>query len=181
MVTTEPAVARARLLNPNYILAMQHAAHTHERSYLIHAESFSSIFFFFHPASRAFFVFLTGEEKRRLCLNHVKPLKSPQLKHMDLSISLSLVKPFFFFFFECVHPFIDKPMVVTDPTVASTRLLLKPGLETISSQHAAHAPQNLNRFMQSLSRAVHQNRASERTSAGTKAVSDRASAHTSER
>ena len=83
-----------------------------------------------------------------------------------------------FFFFECVHPFIDKPMVITDPTVASTRLLLQPGLESISSQHAAHAPQNLHRFMQSLSRAVHQNRASERTSAGTKAASDRASAHT---
>ena len=38
------------------------------------------------------FVFLSDEEKRRLCLNHVKPLKSLQPKLLDKSILFSLVK-----------------------------------------------------------------------------------------
>ena len=176
MVTTEPAVARARLLNPNYILAMQHAAHAHERSYLIHAESFSSIFFF-SPREQSLFCLLDwGGEKEALPESR-QTFEVTAAQTYGL-VNLVISRQTVFFFFECMHPFIDKPMVITDPTVASTRLLLKPGLESISSQHAAHAPQNLNRFMQSLSRAVHQNRASERTSAGTKAASDRASAHT---
>ena len=47
------------------------------------------------------------EEKRRFCLNHVKPLKSP---HPSLWTSQS----YFLssnWFFECAHPFIDEPMV----------------------------------------------------------------------
>ena len=38
------------------------------------------------------FVFLSEEEKRRLCLNHIKPLKSLQPKLLDKSILFSLVK-----------------------------------------------------------------------------------------
>ena len=47
------------------------------------------------------------EEKRRFCLNHAKPLKSPHP-------SLWTIQSCFLssnWFFECAHPFIDKPMV----------------------------------------------------------------------
>ena len=47
------------------------------------------------------------EEKRRFCLNHVKPLKSP---HPSLWTSQSYFNSSNWFF-ECEHPFIDKPMV----------------------------------------------------------------------
>ena len=50
-------------------------------------------------------------------------------------------------FFECEHPFIDKPMALTEPAVASTRLL---GLG--SKLHPRNMPcmpnKNLPRFMQ---------------------------------
>ena len=76
MVTTEPALASARLLHLHFILAF--AAHAQQRSYLIHAESISSIFSLILRAEPPSFVFLSEEEKRRLYLNRVKPLKSPQ-------------------------------------------------------------------------------------------------------
>ena len=63
-----------------------------------------------HSASRAFFV---KEERRRLCLNCVKPVKTPQPELLDWSILFSLVK----LVFECENPFIDKPMVITEPSV----------------------------------------------------------------
>ena len=47
------------------------------------------------------------EEKRRFCLNHAKPLKSPHP-------SLWTIQSCFLswnWFFECAHPFLDKPMV----------------------------------------------------------------------
>ena len=63
-------------------------------------------------------------------------------------------------FFECEHPLIDKPMALTEPAVASARLL---GLG--SKLHPRIMPRmlnkNLTRFIQSLSQ-VRQNRASER-------------------
>ena len=63
-----------------------------------------------HSASRKFFV---KEERRRLCLNCVKPVKTPQPELLDWSILFSLVK----LVFECENPFIDKPMVITEPSV----------------------------------------------------------------
>ena len=36
-----------------------------------------------HPTSRASIVFLSEEEKRRHCLNHIKPLRSPHPKLQD--------------------------------------------------------------------------------------------------
>ena len=47
------------------------------------------------------------EEKRRFCLNHAKPLKSP---HSSLRTSQSCFLSSNWFF-ECAHPFIDAPMV----------------------------------------------------------------------
>ena len=45
------------------------------------------------------FVFSSGEKAAlQLCLNHVKPLRSPQPKLLDESIVFSLVKLFFFSF-----------------------------------------------------------------------------------
>ena len=91
MVTTEPAVASARLLDLTHILAF--AAHAQQRSYF--AESFSSIFFLILRAEPSF-VFLSEELKRRLYLNRFKPLvKSPQPKLLDYSILFPLVKPVF--------------------------------------------------------------------------------------
>ena len=113
MVTTEPAVSSARLLDLNYILVTCRACST--KSYF--AESFSSIFFLTLRAEPPS-VFLSEEEKRRLCLNRAKPLNSPQPKFLDYSVLFSLVKPVLF---ECEHPFFDKPMVLTDPAEATCR------------------------------------------------------------
>ena len=68
------------------------------------------------------FVFLSGEKAAlQLCLNHVKPLRSPQPKLLDESIVFSLVK--LFFFFVCELLLIDKPMVTSEPAVTSAQLL----------------------------------------------------------
>ena len=61
---------------------------------------------------------------------------------------------------ECHHPFIDKPMVITELTVASTRPLGL-GSKLYPSNKACMLNKDLTQFMQSLSRE-HQNRASER-------------------
>ena len=63
------------------------------------------------------FAFLSEEEKRRLYLNRVKPLKSPQLKLLNKSIFCQTG------LFECEYPLFEKPMVTTEPAVASARLL----------------------------------------------------------
>ena len=68
------------------------------------------------------FVFLSGEKAAlQLCLNHVKPLRSPQPKLLDESIVFSLVK--LFFFFVCELLLIDKPMVTSELAVTSAQLL----------------------------------------------------------
>ena len=67
------------------------------------------------------FVFLSEEEKRRFWLNHVKLLKLPPPKLLDKSILFSIVK--MFFFRVRVHLLIDRPMVITKLTIASTSLL----------------------------------------------------------
>ena len=68
------------------------------------------------------FVFSSGEKATlQLCLNHVKPLRSPQPKLLDESIVFSLIK--LFFFFVCELLLIDKPMVTSEPAVTSAQLL----------------------------------------------------------
>ena len=67
------------------------------------------------------FVFLSEEEKRRLRLNHFKPFRSPRPKPLDYSNLFSLVKlvssrASILFLINCM-------MVITEPAVASTRLL----------------------------------------------------------
>ena len=63
---------------------------------------------------------LSREEKRKLCLNRIKPLKSPQPELLDQSILFSFAKPVFLFY--CKYQFIDKPMVITEPSIARARL-----------------------------------------------------------
>ena len=70
--------------------------------------------------TKPLFVFLSEEERKRCCLNHLKPFKLPQPELLDWSTV------FFFlsnFFFECEHPFIDKSLSITEPAVPSARLL----------------------------------------------------------
>ena len=69
-----------------------------------------------HSASRAS---LAEEEKRKLCLNHVKPLRSLHPELLDKTILLCVVK---LVFFECEHPSIFKLMVITEAAEASARL-----------------------------------------------------------
>ena len=66
-----------------------------------------------HPSSRVSFCpFLDrGGEKRKPCLNRVKPLKSPQPERLDSSVLFPLVK-----LFGCKHLFIDKLMIITERT-----------------------------------------------------------------
>lgn len=60
-------------------------------------------------------------------LNRVKHLKSPQPELLNESITFSLIK----LICECENPFIDKPMVITEPTYQ--------GFETVLN--AAHVQQ----------------------------------------
>ena len=69
-----------------------------------------------HSESRAS---LAEEEKRKLCLNHVKPLRSLHPELLDKTILFCVVK---LVFFECEHPSIFKPMVITEAAEASARL-----------------------------------------------------------
>ena len=86
-----------------------------------------------------------------LCLNCVKSLKSPQ-PNFWTSQSCFLSSNWFF---ECEHPFIDKPMVITEPVAVGVRVL---GLG--SKLYPSNMPHMLNkdltRFVQRLSR-VRQN------------------------
>ena len=74
-----------------------------------------------HPAIRESFCLLGEEEnkKRRFYLNRVDPLQSPKPELLDWSVLFSLVK---LVCSECEYRFIDKPTVVTEPTVPSARL-----------------------------------------------------------
>ena len=62
-----------------------------------------------------FCFFLIKEQKRRLCLNRVNFLWSPQTSQSFLLSSL--------YFYERKHSFIDKPMIITEPSVARALLL----------------------------------------------------------
>ena len=84
------------------------------------------------------FALLSDGKKRRLCLNCLIPLTSPQPKLLDYSILFSLDK---WFFSKRDNPFIDKPiLVITEPVEPSTRPLGL-GSKTISQQRAMHASQ----------------------------------------
>ena len=91
--------------------------------------------------------FFSEENKRRLCLNCVKPLRSPQ-QNISTSQSCFLSSNWFF---ECEHLFIDKPMVITEPVAVGVLVL---GLG--SKLYPSNMPRMLNkdpaRFKQSLSR-----------------------------
>ena len=97
--------------------------------------------------------------RKRLCLNHVKPLRTPLSKLPQQAILFSLQTVFFFFW--CRHPFIDKLMAITEPTEASTQLLVL-GLKLYPSNMPHMLNEDLTWFMLSLSR-VCQNQASEKT------------------
>ena len=66
--------------------------------------------------SKSPFVFLIEEEKRRFCLNHIKPLS-----HWNMNFwtnhSCFLMSNWFS---ACQHPFIDKSMVITEPRPKNT-------------------------------------------------------------
>ena len=118
MVTTEPAVASARLLHLNYFLAKCCACSTKIlfdscRVFLKHL--------FSHPASRASLCLLgLGGEMEAL------PKSRPTFAEVAAGQSSGLVNLVFsrqtVIFFR-MHRFIDKPIVITEPAVASIRLL----------------------------------------------------------
>ena len=65
-------------------------------------------------------MFLNEEEKRRLCLNHVKPfdvaaVRISGLVNLVFSRQTGVV--------ECGFPFVDKPIVITEPLETSARSL----------------------------------------------------------
>ena len=72
-----------------------------------------------------------------LFLNHAK--KTFEVTEAQTSGLVNLVLSRKTVFFECEHPFIDKPMAITEPDVASTAI--RPGFETTSQEHAAYAQQ----------------------------------------
>ena len=106
----------------------------------------------FCPRAEHLFVFLSEEDKRRLCLNHVKLLKSP---NFWTSQSCFLSSNWLFLVWVCL--LIAKPMVIKKLTIASMGLLgLGSKLETC---HPCSTRPYMT-FMQSFSR-VHQNRISQ--------------------
>ena len=104
-----------------------------------------------HPASKAWW-----EEKEALPESRqtfeVAGAQTSELFNLVLSRQTGL--------FECKLLFIDKPMVITNPAVASTQLLGM-GSELYSSNMPRMLNKDLTRFMQSLSRE-RQNRTSKR-------------------
>ena len=97
------------------------------------------------------------KRKGRICLNRVKPFKPPQLEFQDELTLFSLV---ILWFSEYKHPFIDKPMAMTEPDVSSKRLLGL-GLKLYHSNMPRMLNKDFTRFMQTPSE--HQNRVSKRT------------------
>ena len=78
------------------------------------------LLFYFLLRPEPSFVFLSGEEKRKLCLNHVKPLRFPK---PELQSSCPCCFVFAHFFSQCEHFFIDNPVIITEPAVTCARLL----------------------------------------------------------
>ena len=78
------------------------------------------LLFYFLLRPEPSFVFLSGEEKRKLCLNHVKPLRFPK---PELQSSCPSCFVFAHFFSQCEHSFIENPMIITEPAVTCARLL----------------------------------------------------------
>ena len=107
MVAIEPAVASARLLDLNYFLATCRACSTKIlfdscRVFLKHL--------FPHPPSR------TSLLSSRQAFAEVAVAQSSGLVNVVFSRQTVL------FCLECEHRFIDKPIVITEPAVASRRL-----------------------------------------------------------
>ena len=88
--------------------------------------------FYFLLRPEPSFVFLSGEEKRKLCLNHVKPLRFPK---PELQSSCPSCFVFAHFFSQCEHFFYWQSDDHTW-TCSDMRKAIKPGFETIS-QHAS--------------------------------------------
>ena len=104
------------------------------------------------------FVFLSGEEKEALS----ESCKTFEETTFQTSTTSNLVlSSNCFFFFWCRHPFVDKLMAITEPTEASTQLLVL-GLKLYPSNMPHMLNEDLTWFMLSLSR-VCQNQASEKT------------------
>ena len=63
--------------------------------------------------STASFAFLSEEEERMLFLNHAR--QTFEVTEAQTSGIVNLVLSRKTGFFECEHPFIDKPMAITEP------------------------------------------------------------------
>ena len=105
---------------------------------------------FCHPASRAYFCLLFwGGEKDALPESHqafeVAASRTPGLVNLAFSRQTG--------FFECKHPFVDKPMVITEPAIASARLLSL-GSKLYPTSILRMPNKELTRFMQSLFRVL---------------------------
>ena len=92
-----------------------------------------------------------------LCLNRVKPLEVAAAQTSGL---VNLVFSRQTVFFDYVQLFIDKPMVITEPAVAST-WLLRLGSKLYPSSMQRVLNKDLTQFIERLSR-VGQNQASQR-------------------
>ena len=103
-------------------------------------------------AEPAFVFFLIEEKKRRLFLNRVDPLNSPQPELLDWPVLFSLVKQVFFS--ASIH-LLKRPVAITEPTVPSA-WLLGLGSKLFPSNMQRMLNKDLPRFMPSLSR-VRQN------------------------
>jgi len=100
-----------------------------------------------HLQAKPPFVVFGEEEKSRLSESQqtfeVAAVRTSTLVNLVLSRQTG--------FFECEHPFIDKPMVITKPAVASTRLSGL-GSKLYPSNMPSMHNEDVTQFMQSLSR-----------------------------
>ena len=102
--------------------------------------------FYFLLRPEPSFVFLSGEKKRKLRLNHVKPLRFP---NPELQSSCPSCFVFAHFFSQCEHSFIDNPMTITEPAVPCARLL------SLGSKPYPSSEQDLSIVLEKLKRAYY--------------------------
>ena len=100
-----------------------------------------------HPARGVSSVFLSEKENKEALSELCQTFEIAQLQLLDLSILFCIWSNLFY---ECEHPFVDNPMVITEPAEPSARLL-RLGSKRDPSNKRHLLKNDFTRFTQSLS------------------------------
>ena len=98
------------------------------RPLLLHLIKYEHLHYL-HPTSRASFsLYERGRENAALSELH----QTFKAATAQTSVLFNLVYSRQTGLFQCKYPFIDKSMIIAEPTVSSARLYIRPGFKTIS-------------------------------------------------